>query len=220
MPIRIKICGITRYEDAKVAAGLGVDALGFIFYPKSPRYVAPDAAAAIIKQLPPFVSRVGVFVDEEIEKVVAIARATGIDTIQLHGAESPRYCLTMPLPVIKAFSIDPASDLSLLEQYTTAGFLLDTWSANRRGGTGKTFDWSIARTATIKYPRVILAGGLNPQNIEEAVSTVLPYGVDINSGVEIKPGIKNPRKMRDAVQTVRAWERSGKEHDPLNMSRV
>jgi phosphoribosylanthranilate isomerase len=213
MTIRIKICGITRYEDAKVAAGLGVDALGFIFHPKSPRYIAPEAAALIIKQLPPFVSRVGVFVDEEIEKVVSIARATGIDTIQLHGTESPRYCLKLPLPVIKAFSIDPTSDLSLLGQYDVAGFILDTWSADRRGGTGKTFDWSIARAATAKYQRVILAGGLNPQNIEEAVSTVLPYGVDINSGVEIKPGIKNPRKIRDAVQIVRAWDRGGKDFD-------
>jgi phosphoribosylanthranilate isomerase len=215
MTIRIKICGITRYEDAKVAAGLGVDAIGFIFYPKSPRYIAPEAAAAIIKQLPPFVSRVGVFVDEEIDKVVSIARATGIDTLQLHGTESPRYCQKLPLPVVKAFSIDTGSDLSLLEQYDVSGFLLDTWAAGRRGGTGKTFDWSIARTATTKYPRVILAGGLNPQNIEEAVSTVLPYGVDINSGVEIKPGVKNPRKIRDVVQIVKAWERGGKEYDLL-----
>ena len=121
MPVRIKICGITRYEDAKVAEGLGVDALGFIFYPKSPRYIAPEDAALIIRQLPPFVSRVGVFVDEEIDKVVAVARATGIDTIQLHGSESPRYCSKLPLPVIKAFSIEPASDLSLLQQYQCCG---------------------------------------------------------------------------------------------------
>ena len=215
MTIRIKICGITRYEDAKVAAGLGVDALGFIFFPKSPRYISPEAAAVIIKQLPPFVSRVGVFVDEEIDKVITIARTTGIDTIQLHGTESPRYCLRLPLPVIKAFSIDTGTDLTLLEQYDVAGFLLDTWAAGRRGGTGKTFDWSVARAATAKYQRVILAGGINPQNIEEAVSTVLPYGIDINSGVEIKPGIKNPRKIRDAVQIVRAWERGGKEYDLL-----
>jgi len=215
MTIRIKICGITRWEDARAAAGLGVDALGFIFYQKSPRYITPDAASAIIRQLPPFVSRVGVFVDEEIEKATAIARATGIDTIQLHGSESPRYCARVPLPVIKAFSIDLSSDLTLLRQYQVAGFLLDTWAGERRGGTGKTFDWSIARTATTRYRNVILAGGLNPQNIEEAISTVLPYGVDINSGVEIKPGIKNPRKIRDVVQIIRAWERSGKEHDLL-----
>ncbi|MGA2505988.1 MAG: phosphoribosylanthranilate isomerase [Chitinispirillaceae bacterium] len=210
MSVRIKICGITRYEDAKVAESLGVDALGFIFYPKSPRYIAPEDAALIIRQLPPFVSRVGVFVDEEMDKVVAVARATGIDTIQLHGTESPRYCSKLPLPVIKAFSIEPASDLSLLQQYRVAGLLLDTWSSIRRGGTGKVFDWSIARKACIKYDRVILAGGLNPTNLEEALETVQPYGIDISSGVEIKPGIKNPRKMRDAVQVVRAWERGEK----------
>jgi phosphoribosylanthranilate isomerase len=210
MSIRIKICGITRYEDAKAAEGLGVDALGFVFYKKSPRCISPEEAGAIIRQLPPFVSRVGVFVDEEIDRVVAIARATGIDTVQLHGTESPLYCSKMPLPVIKAFSIEPSTDISLLGQYRVAGFLLDTWAAGMRGGTGITFDWSIARSACIKYDRIILAGGLNPTNIEEALETVQPYGIDISSGVEIKPGIKNPRKMRDAVQVVRAWERGEK----------
>jgi phosphoribosylanthranilate isomerase len=210
MPIRIKICGITRLEDAKIAASLGVDALGFIFYQKSPRVIKPEDAAAIIRELPPFVSRVGVFVDEEIERVVAIARATGIDTVQLHGSESPRYCGKVPLPVIKAFSIEPSSDLALLEQYHVSGFLLDTWHSGRRGGTGKTFDWSIASAACAKFDHVILAGGLNPSNMVEALTTVHPYGVDINSGVEIKPGIKNPHKMREAVQIVRAWERGEK----------
>jgi phosphoribosylanthranilate isomerase len=210
MPVRIKICGITRYGDAKAAEGLGVDALGFVFYPKSPRYIAPQDAAAIIKQLPPFVSRVGIFVDEEIDEVVTVARATGIDTVQLHGTESPRYCSKIPLPVIKAFSIEPSSDISLLGRYDVAAFLLDTWSSRLRGGTGKTFDWSIARSACLRYDRVILAGGLNPTNLEEALETVQPYGIDISSGVEIKPGIKNPRKMRDAVQIVRAWERGEK----------
>ena len=217
MAIRIKICGITRFEDAKVAAGLGVDALGFIFYRKSPRYVPPEEAAIIIRQLPPFVSRVGVFVDEEFEKVIAIARATGIDTVQLHGTESPRYCNKIPLPVIKAFSIDPTSDLSLLEQYHVSGLLLDTWAAGRRGGTGRTFDWTIAQAACTKYDHIILAGGLNPSNIEEALETVHPYGIDINSGVEIKPGIKNPRKMLAAVQIVRAWDRGEKRHDPFTL---
>lgn len=217
MPIRIKVCGITRFEDAKVAASIGVDALGFIFYQRSPRYIPPEEAALIIKQLPPFVSRVGVFVDEDQEKVVAIARATGIDTIQLHGTESPRYCSKLPLPIIKAFSIEPDSDLSLLEQYHVAGFLLDTWASGKRGGTGKTFDWSIARSACIKYGRVILAGGLNPTNIEEALESVHPYGIDINSGVEIKPGIKNPRKMHDAVRIVRAWERGEKTPETFSL---
>ena len=210
MTVRIKVCGITRFEDAKVAASIGVDAIGFIFYKRSPRYISPEEAAIIIKQLPPFVSRVGVFVDEDPEKVVGIARATGIDTIQLHGTESPRYCGKIPLPVIKAFSIEPETDLSLLEQYHVSGFLLDTWASGQRGGTGRTFDWTIARNACVKYDRVILAGGLNPANLVEALESVHPYGIDINSGVEIKPGIKNPRKIHDAVRIVRAWERGEK----------
>ncbi len=209
MHMRIKICGITRYSDAKAAASLGVDALGFIFYEKSPRHISPESAATIIAQLPPFISRVGVFVDESPEKVIAIARAAGIDTLQLHGIESPSYCARMPLPVIKAFSINQGTDLSVLDQYRTAGFLLDTWSLDHRGGTGKTFDWSIAAEACRKSDRIILAGGLNPGNIEEAIETVHPYGVDINSGVEIRPGEKNPHKMRQLVQAIRSWERGG-----------
>jgi phosphoribosylanthranilate isomerase len=157
-----------------------------------------------------------VFVDEDPEKVVAIARAAGIDTVQLHGTESPRYCGKMPLPVIKAFSIEPTSDLSLLEHYHVSGFLLDTWASGRRGGTGRTFDWTIAKSACVKYDRIILAGGLNPTNLEEALETVHPYGLDISSGVEIKPGIKNPRKMHDAVRIVRAWERGEKKHETFN----
>jgi phosphoribosylanthranilate isomerase len=207
MPIRIKICGITRYEDAKAAASIGVDAVGFIFYPKSPRYIAPEDAAAIIAGLPPFISRVGVFVDETPERVVAIARTAGIDTLQLHGTESPEFCAMMPLPVIKGFSINAVTDLSKLDGYRTSGFLLDTWSPDQRGGTGKTFDWSIATEACRKSDRIILAGGLNPDNIREAVETVHPYGVDINSGVEIRPGEKNPHKMRELVQIVRSWDR-------------
>lgn len=212
MPIRIKICGITRFEDAKVAASLGVDALGFIFCRKSPRYIKPEEAAGIISQLPPFISRVGVFVDEELEKVAAVTQITGIDTIQLHGTESPRYCRKLALPIIKAFSIEPTSNLSLLDQYQVTGFLLDTWASGRHGGTGRTFDWSIAADACMKYDYVILAGGLNPSNLEDALATVHPYGVDLNSGVEIKPGIKNPHKMRDAVQVIRAWERGTKRY--------
>lgn len=172
--------------------------------------MTPAAAAAIIRQLPPFVSRVGVFLDERIETVMAVARETGIDTVQLHGGESPAYCAAVPLPVIKAFSIDASSDISLLGAYHVAGYLLDTWSSDRRGGTGKTFDWSIARKASSQFGRVILAGGLSPLNIEEALETVVPYGIDLNSGVEIRPGIKNPHKMREAVQIVRAWERGEK----------
>jgi phosphoribosylanthranilate isomerase len=205
MAVRIKICGITRYEDAKVAANLGVDAVGFIFYEKSARYIPPAKAAQIIKRLPPFISRVGVFVDQDPANVVEIARTTGIDTIQLHGNERPDYCRKIPFPVIKAFSVTPESDLSILQEYDVAGFLLDTWHPSLRGGTGMTFDWSVARKACGLHPHVLLAGGLGPSNLLEALDAVGPYGVDINSGVEIKPGVKNPHKMRDAVGIAKKW---------------
>ena len=124
--MRIKICGITRVEDARAAAGLGVDALGFIFVPQSPRYITPQKAAEIIEQLPPFVSRVGVFVDEDPRRVLEAVRIAGIDTVQLHGSEDPRYCATLPLPVIKALSVSDNFDLSVIPTYKTAGILLDT----------------------------------------------------------------------------------------------
>ncbi|MBD3418681.1 MAG: phosphoribosylanthranilate isomerase [Chitinivibrionales bacterium] len=205
MRVKIKICGITRYDDARIAANLGTDAVGFIFYHRSPRALAPAAAHEIIRQLPPFISKVGVFVNETVEHIVAVARAAGLDTIQLHGNESPHYCEQVPYPVIKAFSIDAQTDISLLNGYDTSGFLLDTWDEQRRGGTGKTFDWTIAEKAMRKFGRIILAGGLGPINLKDALDSVLPYGVDVNSGVELKPGIKNPRKMRDAINIVKDW---------------
>jgi phosphoribosylanthranilate isomerase len=206
MPYRIKICGITLYEDARAAISLGVDALGFIFYKKSPRYITPSAAADIIKKLPPFVARVGVFVDEDPKAVDDIIKKTGIDTIQLHGKELPWYCAGFACTVIKAFGIRCGFDISVLEGYRTAGYLLDTWDDTAKGGTGGTFDWSIAQAAAAKYGNVILAGGLNALNIEEALRTVRPFGVDLNSGVEIKPGVKNHYKMRDVVNIVKNFK--------------
>ena len=200
MHMRIKICGITRYSDAKAAASLGVDALGFIFDTRSPRSISPESAATIIAQLPPFISRVGVFVDESPEKVIAIARASGIDTLQLHGIESPSYCARMPLPVIKAFSINQGTDLSVLDQYRTAGFLLDTWSSDHRGGTGKTFDWSIAAEACRKSDRIILAGGLNPGNIEEAIETSIPMVLISTAGSKSGPAKRIPTKCGNSCR--------------------
>lgn len=206
MPTRIKICGITRYEDARIAANLGVDALGFIFFRKSPRYVAPDDAATIIRQLPPFVSRVGVFVNESFENILEIAGRTGIDTLQLHGSETPEFCAQFSHPVIKAFSIKPDTDLSVIETYKTSGILLDTWNGTMHGGSGKTFDWSQARQVCTHHNNVVVAGGLGPSNVEDALNALNPYGLDINSGVEIQPGIKNPHKIRDVVNIIRNWK--------------
>ena len=202
-PIRIKICGITREEDALTAAWLGVDALGFIFAGKSPRYITPEAVAKITAALPPFISRVGVFVDADEETVINTARIAGIDTLQLHGSETPEFCSRMPFPVIKALGLRPDFDYSLLEAYPVAGILLDSWDKGLQGGSGITGDWNLARRITDRCRNVILAGGLGPSNVESAVEAVQPYGVDLNSGVEIMPGVKNPHKMREAVRIIR-----------------
>jgi phosphoribosylanthranilate isomerase len=204
MPIKIKICGITNYDDAKIAIGLGVDALGFIFFKKSPRYIHPIAARDIIRRLPPFVAKVGVFVDDTEESINAIFGKSGIDTVQLHGSETPQFANSLSCTVVKAFAVKPGFDIGALSQYRVAGYLLDTWS-DTHGGSGKTFDWSIAREAAQVHSNVILAGGLNPSNIRDALENVLPYAVEFNSGVEIKPGVKNHYKMRDAVSIVKNW---------------
>jgi len=207
MPIKIKICGITNYDDAKNAVSLGVDALGFIFYQKSPRFIHPIAARDIIRKLPPFVAKVGVFVDDTEDTIRTVFGQCGIDTVQLHGSETPQFAQRLSCAVIKAFAVKPGFDVSELSQYQVAGYLLDTWSdiPGLHGGSGKTFDWSIARDAAQRYPNVILAGGLNPSNIRDALENVQPYAVEFNSGVEIKPGVKNHYKMRDAVAIVKNW---------------
>jgi phosphoribosylanthranilate isomerase len=206
MPIRVKICGITRYDDAKVAVSVGADALGFIFSPKSPRYISPRAARDIIRRLPPFIARVGVFVNDKASVIAGVVKETGIDTVQLHGSEPPSLCRELSTAVVKAFPVGPDFDLALLDTYPVNAYLLDTWSDSAAGGTGRSFDWSIARQATRYHHNIILAGGLGPTNIAEALETVQPYAVEFNSGVEIKPGIKNPRKMRDAVEIVKNWK--------------
>jgi phosphoribosylanthranilate isomerase len=206
MPIKVKICGITQFEDAKVAVSVGVDALGFIFYPKSPRYIHPQKANEIIKRLPPFIAKVGVFVNSNASSIMTAVEQSGIDTVQLHGSEPPELCQKLSMTLIKAFSIGKDFDPAVLDQYQVNGFLLDTWSESLAGGTGRTFDWTIAKTIARYHHNIILAGGLGPTNIVEALETVQPYGVEFNSGVEIKPGIKNPRKMRDAVEIVKSWK--------------
>ena len=206
MGIRVKICGITRYEDAKLASGLGADALGFIFYSKSPRYISPAKAREITRKLPPFIMRVGVFVDEDPNVVAQTIASAGLDAIQLHGSESPAYCAKFTCPVIKAFSVQPGFDATALDAYDVSGFLLDTWDAKARGGTGKTFDWVAAKALTLRRDNIILAGGLGPSNLAEALEIVRPYAVDLNSGVEVRPGEKNPQKLRDAIAIVKNWK--------------
>ena len=183
--------------DALLAADLGADALGFIFHPQSPRYVAPDAARAIIAQLPPFVLSVGVFVDEEAQVVRDLAARVGLDWLQLHGSEPPDYCRSLGRRVIKGFRIKDEASLAELAPYQGAcqAFLLDTYKKGRIGGTGEAFDWHLAREAR-PYGPIILAGGLTPANVGRAVDVAQPQAVDVASGVEAAPGKKDPEKLK------------------------
>ena len=196
MQVRTKICGITNLEDARAAIELGADALGFNFYRKSPRYIEPERARSLIEALPPLVSTVGVFVDVRSPgQVVEIARAAGLGTVQLHGSESPDYARQIrPLPVFKAFGVGPRLELDRISAYPVQAFLLDTAGGALPGGTGKAFDWDLALAAK-RFGRVILAGGLNPDNVYEAICRVQPYGIDVCSGIEREPGRKDYRKM-------------------------
>jgi len=209
MSVKIKICGITNYDDAKIAVSLGVDALGFIFYEKSPRFIHPLAAREIIRKLPPFITKVGVFVNDTEETIRAVYAQSGIDTVQLHGSETPAFCAQFQCAVVKAFGIHDEFDVERLSAYQVAAYLLDTWT-DSHGGSGKTFDWNIAQKAAQRFDNIILAGGLNATNIRDALDNVEPYAVEFNSGVEIKPGIKNHYKMRDAIDAVRNWKQGTK----------
>ncbi len=202
--VRIKICGITNLEDALLAAELGAQALGFIFYPKSPRSIKPDAARDIIKSLPPLVLSVGVFVDEEAEVVRDVAARVGLDWVQLHGKESPEYCRVLGRRVIKGFRIRDHNSLTALPSYRDAvqAFLLDAYRPGTPGGTGETFDWEVARRAKELGP-VILAGGLTAANVAQAIKIAQAAGVDVASGVEAAPGKKDPEKLRAFFKAVR-----------------
>ncbi len=199
--VRIKICGVTRLQDALDAARLGADALGFNFWPRSKRYLTPAAAERIISRLPPFVTPVGVFVNQSEAEMRAIAAETGIQVFQLHGDEPPELCSRLPLPVVKAIPVDQVRTLSRLLSYEVQAFLLDTPSRGY-GGTGQPFDWSLAEGVSEVAP-VILAGGLTPENVAGAVRAVRPWAVDVASGVESSPGLKDVDKMSRFVAAVR-----------------
>lgn len=192
---RVKICGLTRLEDALAAARLGAHALGFNFWPGSRRFISPAAARAIISALPPFVVPVGVFVDAGRDELLAAAAVSGVQVLQLHGDEPPALCAQLPLPVLKAIRVRGPESLALLERYAgaAAGFLLDADSAGY-GGSGATFDWALAAQAAARFP-VTLAGGLTPANVAAAVRLVRPWAVDTASGVEVSPGVKDHDKL-------------------------
>ena len=201
--MEIKICGITNIEDALAASKCGVDALGFIFFPKSPRYVSPETAKAIIAELPAEIVKVGVFVNHNAGEVTEIRDFCGLDLIQLHGDETPDYCRGFPPEVlIKAVSPRCAADLSPLGAYRVRAFLADFRDGMRYGGTGRPADWNLAAEIAKSRP-LILAGGLSAETASRAVAAVAPGAVDINSGIEISPGKKDPEKLKNIVRIVR-----------------
>ena len=204
----IKICGITRPEDAAHAAACGADALGFIFYRKSPRGISPAAAAAIIARLPARVCKVGVFVNEEAAVIRETAATCGLDMLQLHGDESPAYCrgIADRNLLIKALPLTTAADLHRAALYPVTAILVDARDDDRYGGTGKSASWELAARLG-KTGRLILAEGLNGENIHAALRTVRPRAVDINSGVETAPGQKDPEKVAEIIQIIREEDR-------------
>jgi phosphoribosylanthranilate isomerase len=190
--VKVKICGITKLEDASNAVELGADALGFIFAP-SPRQIAPQKASEIIRAIPPLVKTVGVFVNEAPATIREVMQHCGLDLIQLHGDESPAFCDEFMPYAIKALRIKDESSLQLSQAYhgTIRALLLDTYSKDMVGGTGKTFDWDLAVRIKNQGIPIILSGGLTPSNIAQAINTVRPYAVDVNSGIESYPGKKD-----------------------------
>ena len=203
--MRVKICGITNLEDALIATDFGADALGFIFANRSPRAISIDKAGKIIGKLIPYILPVGVFVDSPEQEILSIIEHTGIKCVQLHGNESPADYININVPVIKAFRVDEYFRADKLMRFPAAAYLLDTYVEGISGGTGKTFDWNVA-VAAKAYGRIILAGGLTPDNITDAVIKVRPYGIDINSGVESVPGKKDKLKLQQLFTALHSMQ--------------
>jgi phosphoribosylanthranilate isomerase len=208
MRTRVKICGITRPEDAQAAVRLGADAIGLVFYPPSPRAVTLEQASAIVRRLPPFVTVVGLFVDASRESVAEILNAIPLDLLQFHGEENAAACSGHGRPWIKAIRMQASVDLEQqLHHYTeAAGLLLDTYQAGVPGGTGQTFDWD--RIPREMASRIILAGGLDPHNVEQAIRQVRPYAVDVSGGVEAAKGIKDADKIAAFIAGVNRGDNS------------
>lgn len=199
---RIKICGITSIADAKIAVDAGASSIGFIFHKKSPRYISPSKVRPIVESLPPFVTPVGVFVDLSVHAVRDICRMARIATVQFHGEETPGYCKSFShFKVIKAFRMKEFFELKKILPYKVDAYLFDTFAEDAEGGTGKTFNWDLLKGQKFDKPW-ILSGGLNPQNVREAIDTLRPYGVDVSSGVEKAPGVKDYRMLNAFCQNV------------------
>ena len=201
---KVKICGTTSLNDALLAIESGADAVGFIFYKESPRNISQKDVKDIVVQLPPFIETVGVFVNETSDKVNRIAEQCRLTAVQLHGDESPAFCRRIKRRVIKAVRVKDAESLKGMSGYDVSGYLLDAFNEESRGGTGKIFDWNLALRAKKQGP-VIIAGGLNPFNVYTAIHRVKPYGVDVCSGVEKSPGVKDSEKVGEFIKAVRKF---------------
>ena len=207
MSVRVKICGVTNVEDALAAVDAGADALGFMFYEPSPRNVSPEVAGNIIRELPPFVAKVGVFVNAAEKAVLETISFCGLDTLQFHGDETPEFCRKFsPRKVYKAFRIQNLESVQSLSAYKADAWLLDGFASDKLGGSGEKFNWDLAIEARKLGRPIILAGGLNPENVADAVRKVRPYAVDVSSGVEAAPGKKDHAKVRAFIKAVRRVE--------------
>jgi len=199
----VKICGVTNVEDAQFALECGADAIGLNFYERSPRFVTMERAQGIVSKLPEHKSKIGVFVNASRKRILEVIKTVNLSAVQLVGQHGPDDLLNFESSVIKVFRVYPGFDVEVLRNYIIDAFLLDTYQDETYGGTGKTFDWNVAIKAK-EYGKVILSGGLNPENIEDAVRYVQPYGVDVSSGVEVRPGRKDPKKIRDFIARARS----------------
>ena len=206
--VRVKICGITSTEDALVAVDAGADALGFMFYEPSPRYIPTEQAAAIIHDLPAHVAKVGVFVDADEVTVRQTAKTAGLDTLQFHGNESPEFCSQFDQRTIKAFRVKDRTTLAELPDYDTDAWLLDSYVKGVPGGTGEKFNWELAVEAKRFGKPILLAGGLTPDNAADAVGRVAPFGLDVSSGVEASPGVKDSEKVTRLIAKAKGSARS------------
>jgi phosphoribosylanthranilate isomerase len=203
---KVKICGITNKDDAFKALKFGADALGFVFYKKSPRCISPSRARNIIEVLPPFVSTVGVFVNEKLGALNEITAFCGLTGVQLHGDEDHHYCHRLKrynVRIIKGFRVDNLFDFKVADKFDVDARLFDTYQENQFGGTGKVFNWELLKSADLRGP-VILSGGLNPDNVAEAIRTIRPYAVDVSSGVESEPGKKDHAKLELFIRNAKS----------------
>jgi len=204
MSVKVKICGITNAPDAIAAVEAGADALGFMFYEPSPRRISIPDAAAVIRELPPFVLKVGVFVDASEDVVMRAIGDCGLNVLQFHGNETPEYCAQFGLMSMKAFRMRDAESLAALREYTTDAWLLDAFTPGKLGGTGEKFDWELAIEAKKLGRPIFLAGGLTASNVAQAIERVRPFGVDVSSGVEAEPGRKDHARLREFIQAARS----------------